>query len=94
MQICIRIGAPDLGIKPKDIPLPLVEAKRAHLLLRRKIKADPNLRSRVCRNCGKQYEKKKGRKPGDGNSYCSRECAYADVRSWHSTAGEFKPIRC
>lgn len=92
-----QLADTSLGIKPADVPQGLVELKRAQLLIRRKIDTDyrPTSRDRVCQHCGKAYTKKKGRKPSEGNTYCSQQCAFADVKSWHSKAGEFKPAsRC
>lgn len=35
-------------------------------------------RTCTCNGCGKQYENKRRRTDGEGSSYCSRECAFAD----------------
>jgi len=37
----------------------------------------------VCVGCGKEYTNKRGnRKSGEGNKYCSRECAYSHINEW------------
>lgn len=40
----------------------------------------PRDRSRVCMGCNKHYINKRG--GGQGDKYCSRECAYANIKDW------------
>jgi hypothetical protein len=35
----------------------------------------------TCRNCGQSYRPRRSTK-GQGEKYCSRKCAFADIRSW------------
>lgn len=37
----------------------------------------------VCRGCGKQYKNKRHNTDGQGSKYCSRQCAFADIKTWH-----------
>ena len=44
-------------------------------------------RQRVCKYCGKDYIKTKGAGHKDGESYCSRECAFKDHKAWLVAGG-------
>ena len=39
----------------------------------------------TCRCCGKEYINKT-RSKTEGNKYCSRECAFKDIKAWHIAA--------
>lgn len=85
------LSDPELGVRTADVPQELVEAKRAQLIMRRKLDVEyrPISRDRVCQNCGQPYRKKASPSKKDGDKYCSRDCAFADLRAWHPSVGKF-----
>ena len=47
----------------------------------------------ICRHCGKEYINK--RRGSEGKQYCSRECAFADIKAWRRVEVEStRIIKC